>query len=338
MSNANNPSRAAIAAALDSVTSRLSVAHLPLTMGALDAHVKTNFTAAIDSLNDYVSDAKVIKARYADLRSTISSAFRSAAHKIVQGAYLSGGQPEWATDVYYGGTDMNGIKKAKSISLKYAGKEPMADSFIAFYNEWEPVVAALNSLKSKITTTTAVREEKKVAETKARAMIPPTKLSMIVSAAVDAHKPELEKMYREFVTRQYAYAVEKFGSELKGIFSDRSWARTYENTLSPVLTHGKINSAALDEKAKEYASSVAESMRGKIMSKAGEIDNPAIQYMAGYNFVLTGEFQGKPVHIEQSMIVNQSKLGTLYNQFPARIYLGGRSVSEAQFKTMQLKK
>lgn len=39
-----------------------------------------------------------------------------------------------------------------------------------------------------------------------------------------------------------------------------------------------------------------------------------------------------PVRIEQSVILNVSSKGKVSNQFPARIYVAGKFVSEAKFK------
>jgi hypothetical protein len=313
--------------------------NFPQTISSLRPGEQKTFQAAIQDLLGAVSvPGQIIKARATEIRSRLGRACENAWR---DGPAVKGwlnmehdARPEWFHDAYYA-SGLTSLKKIARTCQPHAG-EPIADAALAFVKEWEPVVAALESLKAKITTVAVVREEKKETERKARALIPPSKLSQVVAAAVESYRPELAKQYTEFATRRYQAMVLSLGDDLKGVTSSREWARTYENTVQPILgADGKINAAKLRDKAEQYAVMVSDSMKAKIMAKAGELDNPEVKRMDSYRFLITGERFGKKVAIEQTRIVNVSKLGTLFNQWPARIAFDHRSISEAAYKSLK---
>lgn len=263
--------------------------------------------------------------------------YREVAQIEISGPYLSlphESRPAWFEGVYYGAGELSSVKKIQKLCQAHVG-EPLADRTLAVLAEWLPILARLDARKADITTAAAMREEKKVAERKAAEAIPPSKLSMVVSAAVDARKPELAAEYGTFVERQFNHMVDALGPKLEGLHEEKNkhWLRFHENTTRALMTREyQIDQAKLAQRAAQYADNVADAMRGKIMDKAGELDEPVITHMRGMDFRLTGTMGGKKVLIEQNTIVNVSPLGTMFNQFPARIYVDGKFTPEAKFK------
>lgn len=310
----------------------------PITIGALSDRQAKDFESYVDQLN---ASGPIIKSRYAELRQDLSRVYEAAARVEISAPYLAienDSRPEWFNTVYYDGTSIGSMKKCQRICQAHAG-DPLADRALAFFAEWAPIVARLDARKADITTAAAQRDEKKTAGRKAAELVPPTKLSMLVSAAVDARKPDLVEDYKRYVSDRFAAMVRDLGEDLAGLGKKENEGRRkfYENTLRPIMAPGrKINADKLQQRATEYADGVADSMRGKIMDKAGEIDAPELQHLNGMNFKLTGMMGGKKVSIEQNTIVNVSPLGTMFNQFPARIYVDGKFMPEAAFKKLQL--
>jgi hypothetical protein len=312
-----------------------------ITLGALEQVGPKRvqwFKGAINEMNQALEAGSIIKARYAEVRSQLGSAFDQAFNKVKYGLYLSvphEQRPDWFQDAYYASSGLTGIKKIAKTVQPHAG-HPLADATLALLGEWEPILAKVDQLKDKVTTVTAQRTEKKAAEVKARALVPRTKLSEVVQAAVHAYKPKLVELYADHVTKLYNRIVEDLGQDLSRV-GDSTWAKTYSETLRPLLGAGrKLDPARVAAKANEYAEDVAEMMQGKIMSKAGQLDNPEVKALDGGRFHLAGEIGGKPVRIEQNIILNWSKYGTPFNQFPARITVDGKAMSEAEFKKLQL--
>lgn len=72
----------------------------------------------------------------------------------------------------------------------------------------------------------------------------------------------------------------------------------------------------------------------KVQAKMGELDDATVHYVSGTAFRITGTRGGRKVTIEQHMIINVSRLGRLFNQWPSRIYVDGQFTSEAKYKKM----
>lgn len=306
----------------------------PITVAALSPRMAKNFA---DEMATLWADGPIIKSRYADMRQSLSQVYREVSRSEVSGPYIAMPheiRPQWFEDVYYGAGELSSLKKAQKLCQARAG-DPLADRALAMYAEWTPIVARLEARKADITTAAAMREEKKVAERKAAEAIPKTALSELVSAAVDARKPQLAAEYVAYVGRLYATMVSKLGAGFEGLNEKKNegLAKLYDNTLRAVLDSGRgLDADKLAAAGQRYADDVANAMRGKIMDKAGDLGSPELRHLSGMNFSLTGTLGGKKVLIEQNTIVNVSPLGTMFNQYPARIYIDGKFTPEAQYK------
>ena len=156
--------------------------------------------------------------------------------------------------------------------------------------------------------------------------------------ALEAFKPALAADYDAFVRRRIAYFIEKFGPALRGIansYEYKGWQAvafaTRRSGVGSTRDAIEINDAYLAKMAAEYAEQVVDAWTAKIEAKLGELENADVRHMDGARFVITGSKAGRAVRIEQDRIVNVSSKGTLFNQYPARIYVDGKFTSAAAF-------
>ena len=92
----------------------------------------------------------------------------------------------------------------------------------------------------------------------------------------------------------------------------------------------------IERSAEAYSQKIAKTWVAKFEAKIGACENPVLAY---YNdngtFLINAEWDGKPVQLNQSIILKFSNHGRPFNQWPSRIYVAGDFVSEAKFKKMQ---
>jgi hypothetical protein len=308
-----------------------------ITMAALGKKAD-RLTVALAELD---ATGPIIKARYADLRSRLTNLFEQAAGVEVSAPYLAldrEARPEWFDqEVYYNCKQLQSLKKCKAACVKRAADSTLAQRAVAFFSEWEPIVAKLEARKADITTANAQREEKKEVARREAAAIPVTEFATAVHDAVHAHKPVLVNDYADYVGRVYARMVRVYGPEIRDIMDKGDWS-LFRETLKPLLdAKHQLVTALVQDAAAAYAEGVAQSLQSKIMGKAGDLKEPNVSHLTGSNFRIHGKLGSKAVTIEQNTIINVSPLGKLFNQFPARIYVDGKFMSEAAYKTMQLK-
>lgn len=157
---------------------------------------------------------------------------------------------------------------------------------------------------------------------------------MTIIEAVEAFKPNIEERYIKHVTYLYDKMVADLGTELKNVGNDWTWARTYTNTVKPNCTSRQLDFNKLSINAKQYAATATNDWIAKINNKLGDIENVEVRDMTATGFTIVGSKNGHRISITQDMIVNVSGKGTLFNQFPSRIYVDTRFVSEATYKQM----
>ena len=159
-----------------------------------------------------------------------------------------------------------------------------------------------------------------------------------VAAAINAFKPEIAARYDRIVRNGFANVIEKFGPTARGVANSELY-RFWSETIRPctktdsdrVSASYSIDEDRLAAKAAAYADAVAVSWIDKINAKVGELEDAKVVHLNGARFMISGNRAGRPVRIEQDMIVNVSSKGTVFNQFPARIYVGGKFTSAAAY-------
>lgn len=156
------------------------------------------------------------------------------------------------------------------------------------------------------------------------------------AAALEAFAPELAARYVRNVEATLARLVAKFGPALRGIAN----ASEYHQWQSIVACCRRtaegvaINDAQLAHLANQYAADTVAAWAAKIDAKLGELEAAELVRGGGMTFLLKGRKGDRLVDIEQTMIVNISPKGTLFNQFPARIYVDGKFTSAKAFAAL----
>lgn len=167
----------------------------------------------------------------------------------------------------------------------------------------------------------------------------------VIHQALNRHKPDIETRYKNLIRFQFDSLVRQFGPHLKGIYNSGMY-RAFKN-ISPFLIQKKspestifnsvdtweVNEMELDKEAPKYADIVIRECLEKLNQKLGELEHATCEMFSGFqSFRITGQKKGHRVDIEQHMIINVSKNGVVFNQFPSRIRVDGKSYSEAKYK------
>lgn len=157
--------------------------------------------------------------------------------------------------------------------------------------------------------------------------------------ALKAHAPALSIRFQDMIRGRFERAVKTYGAGLDGIYNSAN-ANFMRNTLSRVTkrTGSRYSDPVVlvEDKLVAYCDAAAEqtvlAWIGKIEAKLGDLDNVSVARVGADTFTISGERAGRRVVIEQSMIVNVSSKGTLFNQFPARIYVDGKLTAAAAYE------
>jgi hypothetical protein len=148
------------------------------------------------------------------------------------------------------------------------------------------------------------------------------------------YKPILIERFTENAHRVLANIIEDLGPDLKGIYNSWTWVKSFNKAVKPfynTATH-TLDADRLAQGAAQYANDTVNAWKEKIASKLGMLDTGTLHHLNGADFCITGTKDDQAVSINQTMIINISRLGTLFNQFPARISLNGKTISAAKFK------
>lgn len=163
----------------------------------------------------------------------------------------------------------------------------------------------------------------------------------LVTAAMQNFAPVLVEMYTNHITRTHAAIVAKLGAEMKNVYNDWTFARTFRMSVAPNLNNSSVPSSGLSadrvaKNANEYAQGTIEALQAKIVSKLGTVESVEVKRLTGCTFRINGMMNGQRFLMEQTIVVKCSSKGLVFNQFPARIYLNGKFISEAAFKKLQV--
>ncbi len=135
--------------------------------------------------------------------------------------------------------------------------------------------------------------------------------------------------------------LKDYGSTLRGVYNSLD-VRTFKAWVQPILSADgdRINSNQFidDAKLARFAARQADACialwTDKISGKLGDLENAAINRLNGYTYNICGHRGGRVVAIEQQLIVKTSSKGTVFNQFPARIYVDGKFTPEKKYHEM----
>lgn len=159
-----------------------------------------------------------------------------------------------------------------------------------------------------------------------------------ITTAFAAHQDRLATEAVESLRSTLERAKSYYGPQLKGIYDCPRYSRIWSATLYPLCVQRNGEYQLVEERAAAYADSWAkaevEAAAVKLIAKVGDLKHVKIigAPEAGV-FTLVGHHPNyAPVRVEQARILNVSSKGTLFNQWPARIYVDNKPISEAAYK------
>jgi hypothetical protein len=177
---------------------------------------------------------------------------------------------------------------------------------------------------------------------------------MTIIEALESKRQLFKEMYINRVNRIFDSLVEKFGVNMAGDGSARGSiynnveGRVWRNVVRqctdifPIdptapkyaVKNGgyRISNEKLDKEATKYAQDCIEQWLAKINHKIGALTDVTVYNYDTCRFDISGQTSVGPVRIQQDMILNCSSKGMLFNQFPARIYVNDKFISEKNFK------
>lgn len=175
-----------------------------------------------------------------------------------------------------------------------------------------------------------------------------------LKAAMLQYAPALSADYEAFLRRLFAQMQADLGPALVGVYRSHRWARTFGSSgLRSAVDHKRpagslsfrdldtvpytINEERLESLSKHYGEDTALMWYNKMHSKLGALDGVSVS-SPGVDGMITisGHHGDNKVVVLQQRIINQSSTGTLFHQFPARIYVNDKFQSEAAYqKTIQ---
>jgi len=167
-----------------------------------------------------------------------------------------------------------------------------------------------------------------------------------IAAAFDALVPGIEADYIDYVKRTWKRLHENYDAQglRKLANSSSNDGAAYRNVLRPykksepgnykVDAPYTLNEERLAKDAKEYAELQVARFVAKLTKKLQDLDTVEEPVIRGRIFTLNGTMGGRKVHVDQDQILKVSPKGNLFNQWPARIYVDGKFISEAQFKKL----
>jgi hypothetical protein len=215
---------------------------------------------------------------------------------------------EAQTDVYYNFPDTIG-------SLR--------DSHIAKAAKFYPqFTAELNSLmdhRADIKATPIVKPVSKASVARAAA-----EKVILARGDNDTLKSEMLKMAPKLAA--------DFASRIHDIFSKKPDAPSIARFVNRVNNQLVLDTEYLNKYAKQYGEDTATIWYGKMAAKLGAATKVnVVRDQLGSNIKIYGIINGFEVVIRQQIVFGRSCKGNAYHQFPARIYVNDRFVTEAVF-------
>jgi hypothetical protein len=169
-----------------------------------------------------------------------------------------------------------------------------------------------------------------------------------ISEAFEVLIPEIKNQHIKFITAALVRLEEKYGNlgiarrDLSNSWSpDGACYRKFRSFLKYIEGNKpsrnlyepmEIDHAYIEKVSQQNAEAEVASFVAKLERKFEDLDTAELNYARGPNFELLGSVGDVNVRIEQQMILKISKNGVLFNQFPARIYVNGKFLSEKNFK------
>ena len=161
---------------------------------------------------------------------------------------------------------------------------------------------------------------------------------MNIHEALQAQRPAIAAQAVRLVRSNFEYLEKDFGPTMKGVANSSSYS-TWNGLVRGLCDRSKegvytLNDDRIQAHAQQHAADTVAAWESKMLEKMGEVEGAQVVHIAGFSYRVEGTRQGKAVRIEQSMILNVSSKGKLFNQFPARIYVDNKFFSAAKYAAL----
>lgn len=187
---------------------------------------------------------------------------------------------------------------------------------------------------------------------KAQAIERVQSLNPTLLAEFEKQAPAIAREFEDYVRRVYAIMQGAFPDGVPSWVPDTGPLSKYRQNVMMLQAvcdlhskpgpsgnaHGmdQIRTMTLKEdtlkaKATKYGEEVAVQWFYKTNGKLGALDDAKLINDNGGDVHVTGKRGGKRVEIVQQRIINTSPLGKAFHQFPSRIYVDGKFVTEAAY-------
>lgn len=162
-----------------------------------------------------------------------------------------------------------------------------------------------------------------------------------ITEALLLKAPGVALVYKENAKETLRRLKENLGDNLKGVYNS-SLCHQFAS-IRPVISttvvgqmvyEYSIDEARLEVKAEEYSRSAVLQWSEKIIAKVGDLQDVKVESLSPSSFVITGTRSGDSIRIEQQLIINCSRRGVLFNQFPALIYVNGKRTPEKKYQAL----
>lgn len=282
------------------------------------------------------------KAEQKRAREAVTRAFNVPMEAILA-VYLSGDRDEAGSEFYYNHPMYPHEWKPKHAEMARAALPAAAVHIEAV----ERIVRLAADIKAAPMLTTVADEKaaKERAEMATRAMNPELHDEFMAQA------PALAAEYDTYMENTYLRLQEVFPDGVPAYIDTRDkeyrhrdsvmMLRSVCDTISKPGPSGirgyddihtlVLDRAALAREAQRYGEQTALQWFYKTNQKLGDLQSPTlIKDRDGYVHV-KGERNGQQVELVQQRIINVSPLGKLFHQFPSRIYLNGKFITEEAY-------
>jgi len=165
---------------------------------------------------------------------------------------------------------------------------------------------------------------------------------MNIEQAIEALTPTLADRVTAIWRCQFDHMVEEFGPDLKGVYKSK-FCSTWREIIRPLCNafevsrnrhEYELSDIKIAAAAQKYAEAAANEWSNKIAAKLGDVEYHGFKCFHGCNYLVHATRDGHDIRLDQQLILKSSPKGKLFNQFPARIYVDGKLVSEKKYKEM----
>ncbi len=144
-------------------------------------------------------------------------------------------------------------------------------------------------------------------------------------------KMVLGQMYRAHIALVSAYGMSEI-HRAGGMMATKQNAARFNAIASVLNADGSLNDEKMVDVAMDNAKQTAAAMAAKVAGKVGALNGVTVRHVNGCEFDINAtDAAGRPVQLIQTTVYKFSPKGTMFAQFPCRIYVAGKFTAEAAF-------